>query len=158
MPVRVNKQYMEASHMKTQCHPLSYLFSLLFNQPKSDSNTFRYTKVSQCYSSVPYHFSYLSALGSRHSHSSNNLVYEARNGTWFEDLAVRACGSILLIPTTSSDLCLINPFTTASLPNSIPEASPRQHPILSTSSLQTHPSTSTHIHRLLPTKQRHPSH
>lgn len=44
------------------------------------------------------------------------LIYEGPNGNWFENLAVRACGSILLTTATSSDLWLINPFTTNPTP------------------------------------------
>ena len=45
------------------------------------------------------------------------LVYEASIGTFLENLAVRACGSIVLTTTTSSDLWLINPFTPTPTPS-----------------------------------------
>lgn len=53
-----------------------------------------------------------------------HLVYEAPKGTWFENLAVRACGSILLTTTTSPDLWLINPFSPNPTPNLLHQFTP----------------------------------
>lgn len=55
------------------------------------------------------------------------VVYEAPNGTWFENLAVRACGSII-------------PTTVISLTSGSSIHSPRIHPESTPTTLQVFPS------------------